>query len=212
MMKRFLKQVSARAFCCPGSAGGGNPLTVFMPKHPQFGRKGWHLTAEERSRLAQSCDWESVVVAPLQASNMHGGSTKHQQFHFYMPSGEEVSFCAHAAIGASVICARRGFQDAHDKNMVSFSAGLADEMVTHQVYLSGIENNEAALRMSVPYTEDRIMNLCNSEDNLLKVILNRIGLQEEDVASPTKSGIQDSILNASIARKKTLIPIKTLDR
>lgn len=97
MTARQILKVSARAFVSPVVAGsssssaaakssGGNPVTIFSPSSPST-----KLTPELRSRLAQTCTWESVVVEPCQED---GDSTVSSQFSFFMPSGEEVSFCA----------------------------------------------------------------------------------------------------------------------
>jgi hypothetical protein len=90
MAARRILQVSARAFVSPAAGGGGssarggNPVTIFSPSPATK----LLLTPEFRSRLAQTCTWESVVVEPCQEDPAV------PQFSFYMPSGEEVSFCA----------------------------------------------------------------------------------------------------------------------
>ena len=82
MATRRILQVSARAFVSPTAEGGGNPVTIFYPS------SSGEFTANIRSKLAQTCDWESVVVEPCQSD------LSVSQFSFFMPSGEEVSFCA----------------------------------------------------------------------------------------------------------------------
>ena len=79
MASKLLKKVTARVFA--SGPRGGNPVTVFVTKNP--------LSQELQTRLAQDCEWESVIVSNVT-----------NELSFYMPSGEEVSFCAHAAMGA----------------------------------------------------------------------------------------------------------------
>ena len=103
MAARQILKVSARAFVSPvvggssgGSAakssGGGNPVTIFSPS------PSTKLTPESRSRLAQTCTWESVVAEPCQEDSTVS------RFSFFMPSGEEVSFCARKKFLTSESC------------------------------------------------------------------------------------------------------------
>ena len=109
--------VSARAFVSPrkgianrGSTWdevarnlekeGGNPVTIFYPLHDDRYEANT-LTSTERTELAKSCAWESIIIEP------HNDSSETQVFRFFMPSGEEVSFCGHAAIGASAFVSNK---------------------------------------------------------------------------------------------------------
>jgi len=76
-----LQRITARVFA--SAAGGGNPVTIFQTSIP--------ISPSIKSKLAQSCEWESVVISPGDALT------------FFMPSGDEVSFCAHAAMGAACV-------------------------------------------------------------------------------------------------------------
>ena len=71
--------VSARAFISPRNKCGGNPVNIFLVSGP--------TTSNERIKLARTCSWESIVI---EYENGFGTLPK---FHFYMPSGDEVSFC-----------------------------------------------------------------------------------------------------------------------
>ena len=94
------------------------------------------------SDLARTCAWESVVVsrigAPRELRRGEGGGssppTPPPTLHFYMPSGEEVPFCAHAAMGASAVVAaldgsgesaRDGGGDGGDGDSHDEGAGVA---------------------------------------------------------------------------------------
>ena len=80
---RRLACASARAFAHPRREGGGNPVSVFLCSGP--------TTSDERVELARTCSWESVVVENGDGPSSDG--TPPPTFHFFMPSGEEVSFC-----------------------------------------------------------------------------------------------------------------------
>jgi len=178
-MKKILRKISARAFCCPGESWGGNPVTVYMANNMD-------ISQEEKIKLAQACDWESVIVA---SSNI-------PRFQFFMPSGEEVSFCAHAAIGAAVVYAKYN----HVYNL-EYLAGLKD-LVRQRAVVSGEKQNEAALEMNVHYTED----VLDAKNEIIKDLLKQIGLSEHDL------NLSSPICNASIARNKTLIPINSMEK
>ena len=78
MATRRVVCASARAFVSSSRCeGGGNPVSVFLSSAP--------FTSDERIKLAQTCAWESIVV--------ENPEDEQPTFHFYMPSGEEVSFC-----------------------------------------------------------------------------------------------------------------------
>lgn len=78
------KVVSARAFISPRDDRGGNPVTIFHLSTP--------TTSDERSKLAQSCHWESIIIDDNGSVDSEAGEILPKS-HFYMPSGEEVSFC-----------------------------------------------------------------------------------------------------------------------
>jgi hypothetical protein len=75
------------------------------------------LSHEQRAQLAMSCAWESVFVFPpvllppsssSEADSARKNNNHNTHYHdtttqmaFYMPSGESVGFCAHAAMGGA---------------------------------------------------------------------------------------------------------------
>lgn len=84
----LIEKVTARVFC-QLEGRGGNPVTIFSSSstdshHPI-------RQASTRVRLAQTCEWESVMV-----------DESNRTMAFYMPTGEQVSFCAHAAMGGAI--------------------------------------------------------------------------------------------------------------
>ena len=89
LARRQVSRISARVFCHM-EEGGGNPVTVFSSPSP--------LSDNTYEKLAKQCEWESVMVEYRKDPNK-------PLLSFYMPSGEQVSFCAHAAMGAALeIC------------------------------------------------------------------------------------------------------------
>jgi hypothetical protein len=102
----------------------GNPITIFKVLSPPPFRQQPQipLSHEQRAQLAMSCAWESVFVFPpvlpppsdsvsasvtaegavlFNNNNNNNNSNNTTQMAFYMPSGESVSFCAHAAMGGA---------------------------------------------------------------------------------------------------------------
>jgi hypothetical protein len=84
--------VTARAFISPRNKCGGNPVNIFLVSGP--------TTSDERTKLARTCSWESIVI---ENENEHTIGTL-PTFHFYMPSGDEVSFCCREFILRQLIC------------------------------------------------------------------------------------------------------------
>jgi hypothetical protein len=101
---------------------GGNPITIFkiIPQQQSSSTTttnnnipnniNQYLTSEQCSTLAKSCQWESVFVVPSNNNNHHNNNdvtttTTNDlptiQMMFYMPTGESISFCAHAAMGGA---------------------------------------------------------------------------------------------------------------
>jgi len=102
--KVLVERITARVFCHPNcgsqvggrGGGGGNPVTVFLPER--------RMKQSVYQSLATQCSWESVIIEPPTA----GGITcDYSRMSFYMPSGLQVSYCAHAAIGGAFVAAVR---------------------------------------------------------------------------------------------------------
>jgi PhzF family phenazine biosynthesis protein len=162
MASNLLKKVTARVFA--SSPGGGNPVTVFASKNP--------LPQELQTRLAQDCEWESIVVAG-------------KDFIFYMPSGEQVSFCAHAAMGAAYCIAE-------DDSVLSFSTKSGQQKAT-------INGNRVGLHMQSSFTQDPI-----TDPLFIRELLNMIRVNEEAISI-------SSLCNVSVARPKTLVHVKSVE-
>ena len=94
-----VEKITARVFCLGGE--GGNPVTIFASQHT--------LPGSVQRSLAKTCQWESVILTTnddvsfnITAGSSSSSSSALPSMTFYMPSGEEVSFCAHAAIGLAL--------------------------------------------------------------------------------------------------------------
>jgi len=107
-----------------GILQGGNPVTIFSSPNRR-------LPESVQRRLAKTCQWESVILTTDNTYNStstdddgngdgdgdgDGDGTTYTalstspstsvpllSMSFFMPSGEEVSFCAHAAIGGAMM-------------------------------------------------------------------------------------------------------------
>ena len=204
---RSITRISARAFTHPNVSGGGNPVTVFL----STASPADVLPPSTRSTLAKSCDWESVIAhLPPPAASEQG---QKPILSFYMPSGEEVSFCAHAAIGAAAVISseRRQSQDSNSpaaaaaaeaRQCVEFTTTTDD---TTQIATISPQSGSVELCMMASHTEDDIPDFLS-----LGSIRDALGLRMEDV-SLGGTGLP-SYINTSIARNKTLFPMLDVNR
>jgi len=188
---------SARAFTHPKKNGGGNPVDIFMAPST--------TTSKERINLAKSCSWESIVI-----DNTNSDLPK---FHFYMPSGEEVSFCGHAAIGACSFLANEhsiissaSEEESNNNVLLQQSTGSIsfETAIEGLQYNANISKNKVELIMNTNYYEQECSNSQHRED-----LLSEIGLSNKDVSSD--SDTLPLFINSSVARYKTLIPIASIE-
>ncbi|KAL7472336.1 hypothetical protein ACHAXS_012672 [Conticribra weissflogii] len=225
-------RVSARAFVTPSrgaiknrgiwntvtDGGGGNPVTIFIPVE-----KSYILAAEERIKLASSCSWESVFIEPS-AESKRGQANEESRpvFRFFMPSGEEVSFCGHAAIGACAFLANKNFITSHLPKQIhgaadlsSHDSGSSSSVVSfitadNSIFESKVHGNEAELIMHAQHVEKELIE--RNGGATMVDFLEVLGLNSDDLAPPKGSIVWPTFINSSVARSKTLIPIKSLDR
>lgn len=201
-MKKILS-VAARAFAHNNC--GGNPVTVFfLPAASKNEVPTPHL----RSSLARTCAWESVIVHMEDgedSSSIEKGAQNMDAskpiFFFYMPSGEEVSYCAHAAMGASYALTK----------LPQWRNAL-ETPTTHVNFVTGggvensalIENKDVELGMENDLKE---MMIGDDPSSLSRIasLLDQVGLNMDDIDD--NQGLP--FLNSSVARYKTLIPLKS---
>jgi predicted PhzF superfamily epimerase YddE/YHI9 len=186
---KTLERISARVFCHAGSKGGGNPVTVFSSAVP--------LSSDLQGTLAKSCEWESVMVSIPSSSDV-------ADMAFYMPSGEQVSFCAHAALGGAWAVAKQNID-------VRFRSQLWSES-EHTVRISpttsSSEQNDAGmacLSMSAKYDQFPVSH----PPTLMRLLRGHCGLGSEQLVARGKQF--PSFINASVARPKTLVYVNSMD-
>ena len=157
-------KLSARAFTNPLSSSsqtphslrGGNPVTIFHFQRPTNNNDGSSSSSlipspTLRSYLAKTCTWESIITysgyrnknyqIPLKrgrrpTEDNNDSICQDNRVWFYMPSGEEVSFCAHAAMAACSVfnnegekhnqIRRKGMQEKEQTHNVNFMTGIID--------------------------------------------------------------------------------------
>lgn len=266
-------KILCRAFTFPGYPKGGNPLTVFLfresahdvnqillSQNSKSNNRNKNLDVDKlppiqsmQTSLAQSCDWESVMVymnrtTTTATTNQHPASYyNHTHYYttiasrlnrlntvpemiFYMPSGEEVSFCAHAAMGACVgITSEYPPSNTHitvhnhDENDSSSSSVPSSKISFTsnggQIYhFATVKHNTMVeLKMDAPLQETELYTQNKSDPlkPILHQILHEMGLSIVDVDDRTTSTTTNYIppfLNSSVARAKTLLPIVNVER
>ena len=190
---RTITRVSARACVHPKVAGGGNPVDVFLVRPSSPSDSNLALPPDTRSRLAKTCNWESVVAHLPSSSADEQGQRPVLSFH--MPSGEEVSFCAHAALGAASVIR----QEAGGSSIKAVEFTTTTDESVQSVSISP-ESGETELTMKSKLVESDIPDFIT-----LGHVREAIGLRIEDI-SLGGTGLP-SYINSSIARNKTLMPM-----
>ncbi len=179
-----VQKIDARVFCLGNK--GGNPVTIFAsPKS---------LSGSLQKELAESCEWESVMVGTETSSSF-------PTMAFYMPSGEEVSFCAHAAIGGAIAMGE-------ESKSWKFRAAMSGE--TFKVDTNNAGDGDAIDSASTSSSCCLHMRDVRFEEeplgkegmSSLEEWSKRLGLLPKGKKIPT---------NASVARPKTLVELDSVD-
>ena len=182
-----LEKIEARVFCL--GTEGGNPVTIFSSTRP--------LSGTLQQDLARSCEWESVMVGT------ETSSSSSPTMAFFMPSGEEVSFCAHAAIGGAI--AMRG-----DPGSWEFKAAMtSDSFKVDTEEVGGGDTRGAASSSCCLHMKDVRFDeapLGKAGMSALEEWSNQLGWS---MASHSKT--KRSPKNASVARPKTLVELESVD-
>lgn len=213
---KTLERISARVFCHAGSKGGGNPVTVFSSTFP--------ILAEVQTELAKSCEWESVIVTV---------DNEIVDMDFYMPSGEQVSFCAHAALGgafavgsqppsAEARIATKVLGSPTGDEIRFQSKKLSKEQI-HTIRISSSSNDVssssaaaedchaglACLHMSAKYEQSPVSH----PPTLARILRSHLGLGSEHSVPRVGGGGRrfPSSMNASVARPKTLVYVNSIE-
>jgi predicted PhzF superfamily epimerase YddE/YHI9 len=211
---KLVERITGRVFC--HGVGGGNPVTVFA--------SATALSKSLQLRLAKECDWESVMVAKNENSNPMDRKKSLSEFTFYLPSGLQMNFCAHAAMGAAFAVANRtewAFRTAALRMASSSSSSdeggggaLASQQQQQQQniykvslpssYPASDDNKNAILYMQVPFTETKISH----PPALQRMLREHLGLDSSHLVS--KSQYAPTFLNASVARPKTMVYVNSI--
>lgn len=250
-MKSSIRSIAARVFTHPKYPKmGGNPVTIFVlpPVASPSSSSSSTLSSLDQSalrkKLAQSCLWESVIVdyGSIHTDNLENNSKdtaavvvdslqKEQQqqqriqpprLHFYMPSGEEVSFCAHAAMGAAMVIYQQDSIIQNDQNSkITFQTC---DGVHHSATIF-LHNQRVELTMKHDLKENQV------DHDIVAKLLHLVGLKMEHVdtaafvqgpSTPSETmemmephqhspPLPYPLVNSSVSRYKTLVPIATLD-
>ena len=129
------QKVEARVFATPSSTQGGNPLTIYMFPNVEKGLDEQQVDMIH-SDLARKCPWESVMI-----HNQQQGTLLPEIF-FYLPSGQAIAYCAHAAMGA---CAYLGRSKGLDQGIIQFKLGRDSLQGESQVESAMVESNNVTL-------------------------------------------------------------------
>ncbi|KAL3931437.1 MAG: hypothetical protein SGBAC_011309 [Bacillariaceae sp.] len=194
MSRRIIavEKVVARVFGHPTHANGGNPVTIFLPQSP--------LLPQVQESLAKECSWESVMVSSESISSSSSNQTK---MAFFMPSGLEVTFCAHAAMGGAVAAA--AMQPADNRASVNFAPNLLPQEV-HTVGISP-SGSEACLEMKNVEFENAPVSHSPSLQRLLRGHLG-VGGQ---MLGKNHPALPPTFCNASVVRPKTMVHVNDID-
>jgi predicted PhzF superfamily epimerase YddE/YHI9 len=120
---------------------------------------------------------------------------------FYMPSGEQVSFCAHAALGGA-------FAGANRDQLIFQSKMLSDVEQTVRIKEKTKEQENvgvACLSMSATYEESSVSH----PPTLARLLRSHLGLGSEHLVARGKQ--YPSLINASVARPKTLVYVNSME-
>ena len=196
-----VEKITARVFCqAPSSSStvGGNPVTIFSSQQA--------LSPPTKQRLAQTCQWESVVVDQQDST-----------LSFYMPTGEPVSFCAHAAMGGSMELSSHTLESARKEKDVKVkfqttmeTIGSQESTVDETIHTAILHPDDiVSLEMNCHFQQGRLSH----PPTLVRVLREALKLSTHDLIQPPHmwwSSLPANI-NASVARPKTLVYVNTLE-
>ena len=189
--KQLVEKITARVFC-QKQGTGGNPVTIFSCPTTTS------LSQHAQQQLAQSCAWESVML-----------NHERKTMSFYMPTGEPVSFCAHAAMGGVMQMIQQ--QAKIDDSTLPFA--FRADMQPEQEYQAVLHKHDiVSLDMQADFTEQRIQH----PPQLQRILRNAINAQAPDLVQPpamlSHEGLRfPTFVNSSIARPKTLVYVNSVD-
>ena len=205
--RTVIDKITARVFC--KLKGGGNPVTIFVSStsstvgrcHPADNDDAPAFFLNNNAiqkRLAQSCQWESVMVD----RNLH-------QMSFFMPTGEQVSFCAHAAMGGAhqllSSTTHHTSNNTDGSSAVTFTSSLQNDDSSY--YKAVVHDHDiVSLAMTTQWQESPIA----VPPTLYRILRDKIGLARSSLSPLAINALLPTFCNASIARPKTLVHVPSL--
>lgn len=182
----FHQKVEGRIFATPSSPVGGNPLTIYV-----VDRSVHSQIAEVHSTLAKTCLWESVII--------HDINHDMPEIFFYVPSGQSIAYCAHAAMGASAYMAR---WKSIDRGIIQFHCGNGDSIESAMV-----DSNIVTLYIKNNLEEQNVDTI------VIEKLLSLVGLSITDVVASRDTIDFPSMLNSSVNnRSKTLVMVPSVEK
>jgi predicted PhzF superfamily epimerase YddE/YHI9 len=141
--KKIIEKLTGRVFGHLETKGGGNPITVFASRDERS-----VLSKAQREHLATTCAWESVFVNASSTT-----TTSHPQMAFYMPTGEQVSFCAHAALAGTTALSDQADEERNVQFQTEDFTGI--ESNPGNIYTSTLhDRNIVSVDMTAEWTEE----------------------------------------------------------
>jgi predicted PhzF superfamily epimerase YddE/YHI9 len=119
---------------------------------------------------------------------------------FYMPSGDAVSFCAHAALGGASAVA------AAETKQFSFRSNMTGERQVVHFPKDEQEDGMPCLYMQAPFEEAPVSH----SPSLQRLLREHLHVSSQQLI-PRLSHLPPTFVNSSVARPKTLVHINTLE-
>ena len=189
-----LNKVSARVFCTlNGGKRSGNPVTIFASSQG--------IPIGTQTKLAQQCEWESVMV-----------NTSNATLAFYMPTGEQVNFCAHAAMGGVTQLKHTLEKPLHFSSAMRLPTTTqqnndADDTDNPQSTATIHDNNIVSLELRETWETSKIKH----PPSLHRLLREACGVEASSlVPPPHEEGSFPTFCNSSTARPKTLVYVNSL--
>lgn len=180
-----LNKVTARVFCTlNGGKQSGNPVTIFA----SLADDDSPIPPQTQVRLAQQCTWESVMV-----------DTKRQVLQFYMPTGEQVNFCAHAAMGGVT-----QLPHTMEQPLTFYSAMQIGNKQERQSTATVHDGNVVSLELRETWKASKV----EQPASLHRLLREACGINASSLVAPPPSQQQHAwptFWNYSTARNKTLV-------
>jgi len=178
---KVIENLTARIFC-QLKGKGGNTVEVFYPAND--------IPTKLRQEFAKTCEWESVFVE----------SSPIKRMAFYLPTGEQVSFCAHAAMGGSVVLSTKKEERMEFQAVPLSNVDNAENSV--RLYHSTVHHDKiVSLDMEASWSQERVPH----PPTLHRILRDHHGLHPNDLVPPETELHFPTFVNSSVARNKTLV-------